>query len=168
MRQCCIHLRLPLILDSQLKERIIPAFEEALGPGYQALIIVNNSQGHSTYGKDALVATYTNINPGGNQPWMHDTWFIQDGEKITQTMVYPPSHPSIPTCQRKSRQFSLSMASIKVICMGNVPENVCQKIAATNRSLNISLTFKAKNHLYRRLLKLWATSVSSSQNSTVN
>ena len=76
--------------------------------------------------------------------------------------------PSIPTCQRESRQFSLSVASIKVICVGNVPENVCQKIAATNRSLNISLTFKAKNHLYRRLLKLWATSVSSSQNSAMN
>ena len=28
--------------------------------------------------------------------------------------------------------------------------------------------FRVKNHLYRRLLKLWATSVSSSQNSTVN
>ena len=56
--------------------------------------------------------------------------------------------PSIPTCQR---QFSLSMASIEVICMGNVPENVCWKIAATNGSLNISLTFKVKNHLYRRL-----------------
>ena len=96
VRQCCIHLRLPLILNSQLKERIIPTFEEALGPGYQALIIVDNLQGHSAYGKDALVATCMNINPGGNQPQMHDTCFIQDGEKITQTMVYPPSHPKYP------------------------------------------------------------------------
>ena len=38
---------LPLILDSQLKERIIPTFEEAPGPRYQALIIVDNLQGHS-------------------------------------------------------------------------------------------------------------------------
>ena len=93
--QCCTYLRLPLILNfgGQIKEQIIPAFEDALGPGYQALIIVDNSQGHSAYAKDALVATRMNVNPGGKQPEMHDTWFIRDGQKITQTMVYPSSHP---------------------------------------------------------------------------
>ena len=90
--QCHIDLRLPIILNfgGQINERIIPAFEEVVGPGYQALIIVNNSQGHSAYAKDALVATH--INPSG-KPEMHDTWFIWDGQKITQTMVYPPLHP---------------------------------------------------------------------------
>ena len=101
----CTDLRPQLIpnFGAQIKERIIPAFEEALGPGYQALIIVDNSQGHSTYTKDALVATHMNVNPSGKQPKMHDTWFIQDGQKITQTMVYPPSHPQYPNMPKGIR-----------------------------------------------------------------
>jgi hypothetical protein len=39
----------------QLKEKIIPAFEKALGAGYQALFVIDNSQGHSAYPKDTLV-----------------------------------------------------------------------------------------------------------------
>ncbi|KAG1717310.1 hypothetical protein EDB19DRAFT_1840448 [Suillus lakei] len=38
-----------------LTEKIIPTFECAHGPGYQALFLIDNSQGHSTYAKDALL-----------------------------------------------------------------------------------------------------------------
>ena len=31
----------------QLVEKFIPAFERAHGPGYRALVMVDNSQGHS-------------------------------------------------------------------------------------------------------------------------
>ncbi|KAJ7939496.1 hypothetical protein B0H13DRAFT_1587124 [Mycena leptocephala] len=41
----------------QVVEKIIPAFEARHGAGYQALIIVENSQGHSAYSEDALLAT---------------------------------------------------------------------------------------------------------------
>ncbi|KAI6002452.1 hypothetical protein F5J12DRAFT_894217 [Pisolithus orientalis] len=41
----------------QLKEKIIPAFKHAHGPGYQMLLMVDNSQGHSAYAKDALLTS---------------------------------------------------------------------------------------------------------------
>lgn len=49
---------------SQLKDKIIPAFERAHGPGYQALIMVDNSQGHSAWPEDALLVSNMNLNPG--------------------------------------------------------------------------------------------------------
>lgn len=51
----------------QLCEKIIPAFENVHGPRYQALIMVDNSQGHSAYAEDALLVSHMNINPGGKQ-----------------------------------------------------------------------------------------------------
>jgi hypothetical protein len=56
-----------LIYISQIKEKIIPAFEKAHGPGHQALIMVDNSQGHSAYAEDALLVSQMNVNPGGKQ-----------------------------------------------------------------------------------------------------
>jgi hypothetical protein len=41
----------------KLVEKIILAFEEAHGPGYRALITVDNSQGHSAYAVDALLVS---------------------------------------------------------------------------------------------------------------
>ncbi|KXN87524.1 hypothetical protein AN958_08597 [Leucoagaricus sp. SymC.cos] len=54
----------------QLHKKIIPTFEQIHGPGYQALIIVDNSQGHYAYAKDALVASQMNLWPGGKQAFM--------------------------------------------------------------------------------------------------
>ena len=51
----------------QLHEKIIPAFEQEHGPGYQGLIMVDNSQGHSAYSEDALLISQMNVNPGGKQ-----------------------------------------------------------------------------------------------------
>jgi hypothetical protein len=51
----------------QLKEKIIPVFEAVHGPGYRALIMVDNSKGHSAYVEDALVANCMNVNPAGTQ-----------------------------------------------------------------------------------------------------
>ena len=54
----------------QLIEKIIPSFEEVHGPGYQALIMVDNLQGHSAYAEDALLVSQMNVNPGGAQAHM--------------------------------------------------------------------------------------------------
>ena len=59
-----------------LKDKLIPAFEAAHGPGYQALFLIDNSQGHSTHGQDALLVSQMNIHPDGKQAHMHDSWFI--------------------------------------------------------------------------------------------
>ena len=85
-----------LILLSQLKEKLIPAFEVAHGPGYQALFLIDNSQGHSAYGKNALLVSWMNICPGGKQAHLHNSWFICDGEKVIQPMVYSPDNNQNP------------------------------------------------------------------------
>ncbi|KIK82327.1 hypothetical protein PAXRUDRAFT_35590 [Paxillus rubicundulus Ve08.2h10] len=55
---------------NQLRNKIIPAFEHAHGAGYQALFLVDNSQGHSAYAEDALVISRMNIKLGGKQACM--------------------------------------------------------------------------------------------------
>ncbi|KAJ8580330.1 hypothetical protein M405DRAFT_890518, partial [Rhizopogon salebrosus TDB-379] len=80
----------------QLTEKIIPAFEQAHGPGYQALFMVNNSQGHSAYAEDALLVSRMNVKPGGKQARMHDGWFMRDGHKISQPMIFPCDHSAFP------------------------------------------------------------------------
>ena len=80
----------------QLQEKIIPTFEEAHGAGYQAFFLIDNSQGHSAYSEDTLVMSRMNVNPGGKQACMHDTWFFQNGQKVTQATVYPANHPEYP------------------------------------------------------------------------
>ena len=61
-----------LKIITQLKEWLIPAFKKSHGPGYQALFIVDNLQGHSAYLEDALLISRMNVGPGGKQAWMHD------------------------------------------------------------------------------------------------
>ncbi|EPS97533.1 hypothetical protein FOMPIDRAFT_1031940 [Fomitopsis schrenkii] len=87
----------------QLQEKIIPAFERAHGPGYQALIMVDNSQGHSAYAEDALLASRMNLRSGGKQARLRDGWFVQDGKHITQQMNFPPDHPKTPGVQKVKR-----------------------------------------------------------------
>jgi hypothetical protein len=80
-----------------MKEKIIPAFEAAHGPRYQAAFLIDHSQGHAAYATDALRVSEMNFKPGGKQAVMRDGWFINDaGEKITQSMNYPSDHPTWP------------------------------------------------------------------------
>ncbi|KAI6168758.1 hypothetical protein EDD17DRAFT_1773030 [Pisolithus thermaeus] len=78
---------------NQLKEKIIPAFERIHGAGYQALFFIDNSQGHSAYAEDALLASHMNVNPGGKQPQMQDGWYQKDGVTVVQKMVFSQDHP---------------------------------------------------------------------------
>ena len=75
-------------MAGQLKEKLIPAFEMAHGPGYQALFLIDNSQGHSAYLEDALLVSQMNVQLAGKQAHMCDGWFIQDGKKIVQPMIF--------------------------------------------------------------------------------
>ncbi|TFK26847.1 hypothetical protein FA15DRAFT_679338 [Coprinopsis marcescibilis] len=74
----------------QLCEQIIPAFEKAHGPKYQALIMVDNLQGHSVYAEDALVVSHMNTN-----------------ERVTQKMVFLSNHPEFPDQPKGIRQCYL-------------------------------------------------------------
>jgi hypothetical protein len=84
---------MPILIFGKLVEKIIPAFEELHGPGYQALIMVDNSQGHSAYSEDALLVSRMNLRPGGKQARMRDGWFMWNDEKVAQSMIFPPDHP---------------------------------------------------------------------------
>ncbi|OBZ73966.1 hypothetical protein A0H81_06580 [Grifola frondosa] len=88
----------------QIVEKIIPAFENAHGPGYQALIMVDNSQGHSAYAVDALLASRMNLRPGGKQPRMRDGWYMKDGQQVPQSMTFPPDHPNFPDTPKGMKQ----------------------------------------------------------------
>ncbi|KAJ4492735.1 hypothetical protein C8J55DRAFT_418198 [Lentinula edodes] len=79
-----------------LKEKIIPTFEKLHGPNYQALFLIDNSQGHSAYAVDALLANRMNFNPGGKQARMCRGWFLWNGQCIHQDMFFPCNHPEFP------------------------------------------------------------------------
>ena len=84
------------IPNKQLCERLIPAFEVAHGAGYQALFLIDNSQGHSAYSEDALLVSCMNVKPGRKQAHMRSGWFIRDGCKVIQDMIFLPDHPQYP------------------------------------------------------------------------
>ena len=76
-----------------LKEKIIPTFEKLHGPGYQALFLIDNSQGHSAYAEDALLVSKMNLNPGKKHPEpMRDGWYYQNGQKVVQSMFSDAQH----------------------------------------------------------------------------
>ncbi|KAF8498420.1 hypothetical protein BU17DRAFT_72320 [Hysterangium stoloniferum] len=107
----------------QLCEKIIPAFEKAHGPGYEAFIIVNNSQGHSAHSEDALLVSQMDLCPGGKHAHMHNGWFIHNGEKIDQQMMYPPNHPEFPNQLKGMRatlmERGLWTDKLRMQCKGN-------------------------------------------------
>jgi hypothetical protein len=115
----------------KIKEKIIPAFERAHGPGYQALIMVDNSQGHSAYSKDALVVLRMNVNPGGKQARMHDGWYFCDGKKVTQPMVYPVDHPASPNVPKGIKailmESGLYQAKLRGKCKKCTSDSCCNK-----------------------------------------
>ncbi|TFK91105.1 hypothetical protein K466DRAFT_483432 [Polyporus arcularius HHB13444] len=80
----------------QLKEKFFPAFRKAHGEGYVAVVLVDNSQGHSCYADDALRVSQMNFRPAGAQARMRAGWYMRDGQRVTQPMVYPADHPEYP------------------------------------------------------------------------
>ncbi|KAJ7607101.1 hypothetical protein DFH06DRAFT_1275273 [Mycena polygramma] len=82
---------------NQLRTKLIPAFERLHGPGYQALFMVDHSQGHAACAPDALLVSRMNTKPGGKQAIMRDGWYFdRNGRKIIQPMVFPRNHREFP------------------------------------------------------------------------
>ena len=79
-------------------------FERYHGAGYKALILVDNSQGHSAYAEDVLLATQMNLRPGGKQACLKDGWFMHNGKKVMQQMIFPPDHPNFPNQPKGMKQ----------------------------------------------------------------
>ena len=66
--------------------------------------MVDNSQGHSAYSKDALLSSRMNLRPGGKQARMRDGWFMQNDQKVQQLMVFPVNHPEFPDQPKGMKQ----------------------------------------------------------------
>ncbi|KAJ7355303.1 hypothetical protein DFH08DRAFT_912378 [Mycena albidolilacea] len=90
----------------QIIEKIIPAFEGAHGPGFQLLLVVDNSQRHAAYAIDALLVQRMNMNPGGKQALMRPGWFMKNGVKVVQPMVFPANHPKYPGQAKGMKQLN--------------------------------------------------------------
>ena len=77
-----------------------------------------NSQGHAAYASDALLVTKMNLNPGGSVSKLRDGWFLCDGCRISQLMVFPIDHPTNPD-KLKGIKFSLSGDYGDRVCFWN-------------------------------------------------
>ncbi|KAJ7205486.1 hypothetical protein GGX14DRAFT_367159 [Mycena pura] len=75
----------------QIKSKFLPTFK-ARYPGAVAVVLVDNSQGHSAYPPDALRASVMKFRTGGKQPHMRDGWFVKDGRRVAQKMSFPANH----------------------------------------------------------------------------
>src|SRR6266487_352760 len=138
----------------QLVEKIIPAFEKAHGPGFQALVMVDNSQGHSAYAEDALLVSRMNMRPGGKQAHLRNGWFLKDGQKIDQPMIFPVDHPTFPDMPKGIKQVlferGLFVEGIRMKCLNCTPDtsNCCAQHILGNQP-----DFKAQKSLVQEVLE---------------
>ena len=140
---------------AQLKNKIIPAFEKAHGAGYQALFFIDNSQGHSAYAEDALIATHMNVNPGGKQPLMRRGGFYLNEQKYMQDMVFGNDHPSYPNSAKGIKQFlqerELYCPDLHGKC--NKCDADSDAICCNKRILESQEDFKAQKSLVEEVIK---------------
>ena len=87
------------------KNRIIPKFERLHSPEYQALIMVDNSQGHAAYPVDTLLVTRMNFNANNAQTQLQNWWFTDaTGQQQEKSMIFSPDHPKIPDQSKGMKQ----------------------------------------------------------------
>ncbi len=67
--------------------------------------MVDNSQGHSAYAKDALLAHRMNWRSSGKQASMRDGWFMMEGMRVVQKMTFPATHAKFPNKPKGARQI---------------------------------------------------------------
>ena len=93
-----------------------------------------------------------NVNPGGKQALMQDGWFIQNGSKIAQSMVYPSNHPTNPNATK----------GIKAVLMerGILPNHLrgkCKKctsdVCCGKRILELQPDFQEQKSLVQEVIE---------------
>jgi hypothetical protein len=142
-----------LFNKQQIVEKIIPAFEQAHGPGCQALIVVDNSQGHSAYPENALLVSRMNMRPGGKQARMRDGWFLCDGKKIIQPMIFPPDHQTYPDQPKGMCEVlverGLYSDKLRMQCKNDCISNSC----CAKRILELQPDFKEQKSLVQEVIE---------------
>jgi len=76
---------------NQIKNKAIPIFE-ILYPNCIGVFAFDNSSNHAIFAKDSLVAKRMNLNPGGLQPKMRNTYWGPNNQ--LQSMVFSDDHPN--------------------------------------------------------------------------
>ena len=142
-------------MSEQLVEKIIPAFEELHGPGFQALIMVDNSQGHSAYSADALLVSRMNMRPGGKQARIRDGWYIRDGQKITQSMIFLTNHSQFPDMAKGMKQVlierGIDTADLQMECKDKC--DVDASSCCAKRILEHQPDFQAQKSLVQEVIE---------------
>jgi hypothetical protein len=80
-------------LIDQVVNYAIPIFKQ-LYPNAIGVFAFDNSTNHGAMAKDGLNAFRMNLNPGGKQPHMHDTYY--GSNNTLQSMVFPTNHTKYP------------------------------------------------------------------------
>lgn len=99
-----------------------------------------------------------NVRPGGKQARMRDGWFIRDGQKIIQPMIYPPNDSQNPNAAKGIKavlvERGLYRADLRGKCEKKCESNACcnkrilelQPDFAEQKSL-VQETIEAAGHL---------------------
>jgi hypothetical protein len=131
--------------------------------------MVDNSQGHSSYGIYALLTARMNLRPGGKQAQLCDGWFIKNGERVIQPMNFPPGYSEFPDMPKGMRQVlverGLWKEKLHMKCKDcNVKATAC----CATRIWISNLTLKSNGHWSKKSLKLQGTYASFCPSSTAN
>ena len=94
-----------------------------------------------------------NVNPGGKQPCMHDTWFIQDGSKVNQAMVYPTSHPKYPNLPKGIKAVLTERGLYQNNLHGKCPKKCVSDACCNKRILEIQPDFRAQKSLVQETIE---------------
>jgi hypothetical protein len=96
-----------------------------------------------------------NVNPGGKQVSMRDGWFIHEGQKINQPMVFPTNHPQYRN-QPKSIKAVLTEQGLYCARLRGKCKNKCDAEATeccNKRILELQADFVEQKSLVQETIK---------------
>jgi len=94
-----------------------------------------------------------NLHPDGKQARLRNGWFIQNGERIDQPMIFPQNHPDFPDQQKGIREVlmerELWMNKLRMQCKGGCMSSSC----CAKRILKLQPDFKAQRSLVQEAIE---------------
>ena len=97
-----------------------------------------------------------NLNPVGKQARMRDGWFLRNGQKITQPMVFPKDHPEFPDQPKGMRHVlmerGLWVDKLRMKCRGEKCTTGSVDCCA-KRLLDLQPDFKEQHSLVQEVIE---------------
>jgi len=92
------------------------------------------------------------MRPGGKQARMRDGWFLRDGEKIIQPMIFPPDDAAFPNQPKGMRQVLIERGlysdKLRMQCKGCITNACCAK-----RILELQPDFMEQKSLVQEVIE---------------